>query len=91
MKNNKEKMKKVLDYIIERKDDRARAELKKIIQNHPKYVDYKKQLKEYGMDFKIVDVDEKIYEDLKNVLEDFPKQVKLKILDETWKLIKNEN
>ncbi len=87
----KNKIRKVLDYIIERKDEQAKAELKKIIQNHPKYLEYKKTLSEMGLDLKTADVDDKIYDGIKDTLQVFPVPVQLKILDVIYKEIKNEN
>lgn len=91
MNSTKDKISKVLNYIIERKDDKARLELQKIIHEDERYVSYKELLKSYGFDFKTITIPEQTYTDLQNILKDFPKEVKLKVLDETWKLIKNEN
>lgn len=85
--DTKEKMKKVLDYIIEKDDTGAKAELKKIIQQNEKYLEYKNRLKEYGLDFKTVTVDEKIYEDLENIISGYEKPVQKIIIDEMYKKI----
>ena len=89
--NNKEKMKKVVDLIVSNDNEKAKAELKKIIQQNEKYLEYKNRLKEYGLDFKTVTVDEKIYEDLENIISGYEKPVQKIIIDEMYKKIsKNE-
>ena len=84
-------MKKVLNLILEKKDFEAKAELQKILHEDKRYIAYKELLKKYGFIFETVTVPEEVYTDIQEILQDFPKEVKLKILDETWKLIKNEN
>lgn len=84
----KDKIKKVLDLIISKDDKTARAELQKIIREDKRYIAYKKSLQDYGFIFETMTIDEKVFTDIKEVLKDFPKEVKLKVLDETWKLIK---
>ena len=86
----KTEFKKAINCIIDRDDTTARQIIKETIQNDNRYKNYKKTLQEYGFNFETIDVPEKTYTDLKEVLKDFPNEVKLKVLDETWKLIKNE-
>lgn len=90
MDSTKEKMKKVVDYIIE-KDKKAKTLLKTIISQHPKMKAYKRQLAEMGFIFEKVDVPEKVYEDLENVLKDFHPKAQLKIIDNLYLKISNNN
>ncbi len=91
MNSTKDKMKKVVDYIISKDDMRARAELQKIIREDKRYVLYREQLKKFGMDLKTVQIDEKVYDDLSGVLKDFPVPAKLKIIDNLYLKISNNN
>ncbi|MCD4693299.1 MAG: hypothetical protein K8R79_10320 [Calditrichales bacterium] len=91
MNSTKEKMETVVDYIISKDDMRARAELQKIIREDKRYVSYREQLKRFGMDLKTVQVDEKVYDDLSGVLKDFPVPAKLKIIDNLYLRISNNN
>ncbi len=91
MQNKNKEYKKVIDLILERKDEQAKAELQKIIKQHPKYISYREQLSEMGLDLRTATIDEKTYTDIQEVLKKYPVPVRLAILDETWKLIKNEN
>ncbi len=90
MRKNKE-YKKVIDLILEKKDVEARTELKKIIKNHPKYVDYKKTLSEMGMEYEKVLVEDNIYDSIKEILEKFDKNLQLKILDQVYVEISQNN
>ena len=85
----KTEYRKVADLILEKKDAEAKAELKKIISENPKYIAYKKQLSEMG--FEICDVDENVYENLHEVIKEYPIQVRLKILDELYLKIAKGN
>ena len=77
--------------ILEKDYISAKALIKDVIQNDARYIAYKKQLKEYGFFFEKVDVPEKIYEDLENVLKDFHPEAKLKIIDNLYLKISNNN
>jgi thioredoxin-like negative regulator of GroEL len=85
--NTKEKMKTVVDLIVETDYQKAKTELKTIITEHPKMKDYKKRLSEMGLDLKTVDFPEQIYEQINKILKDYDHTAKLKILDEAYKQI----
>ena len=90
--DTKEKLKKVLEHIIEKNDTGAKAELKNIIQTDARYIAYKKLLKEYSFDFKTVAVDENVYNQIEEALKDFPRRAQLAILDQAYlRISKNEN
>ena len=78
------KISKVLDYIIERKDEQAKAELKKILQNHPKYLAYRKTLDEMGLSFSEVEVPEVVYLRIEEALKDFHPNAQKKIIDKVY-------
>lgn len=85
MQNKNKDYKKVIDLILEKKDVEARAELKRVMLKNEKYITWKNQLKELGLDFKICDVDENIYEQIEEVLKDFHPNAQKKIIDNVYK------
>ncbi len=87
----KTEFRKAINAIISKDDKTAKAIIREAIQTDARYLDYKQSLSKHGMNLKKVDVPEQTYDDIQEILQDFPKEVRLKILDETWKLIKNEN
>ena len=87
MNKTKDKFKLALNKIISKDNDGARKLIKEAIQQNPKYITYKKQLSEMGLDYKEVLVEDKIYDDIKSILEKFDKNLQLKILDVCYKEI----
>ena len=85
--DKKERMKKVLNYIIEKKDFEAKAELQKILHEDKRYIDYKNLLKKYGFIFEKIDVPEEVYIDLQEVLKPYHKDASLKIIDELYMIV----
>jgi hypothetical protein len=82
-------IKKSIDAFLEKDNEKAKQYFKEAIQKNEKYKDYMELLREYGFSFETAIIPEKTYTDIQEILQDFPKEVKLKVLDETWKMIKN--
>ena len=89
--NNKEKMKTVVDLIVETDYQKAKTELKKIISQHPKMKAYKKDLAEMGLSLKRVEIPDTIYEQLQEIIAEYDKPLQLSVLDETYKKICQQN
>ena len=85
------KMKKVVDLIISKDDKKAKNLLKNIIQKNPRYISYKKQLAEMGLDLRIATIPEKVYEDIENVIASYHPAARLRILDETYLRVSKNN
>ena len=78
--NAKEKMKTVVDLIVETDYQKAKTELKKIISQHPKMQEYKTALLKMDLDLKAVNVPGETYEKIEEALKDFPINLKLKMM-----------
>ncbi len=87
----KNKFRKAIDCMLDKNLDGARKYIEEGIQQNLKYIAYKKQLSEMGLDLETVTVDEKVYDDLSGVLKDFTVPAKLKIIDELYKKIAKPN
>jgi hypothetical protein len=79
----KTKFRKAIDCIISKDDKKAKAIIKEAIQTDERYISYREQLLEMGIDFFEGDktVDDKVYDDIHEILKEFPEKIKLKILD----------
>jgi len=80
----KTKFRKTIDCIISKDDKKAKTIIKEAIQTDERYIAYKNQLKEYGLNFHFVTVEDKIYEDLENVIKEYHPEAQLKIIDNLY-------
>jgi len=85
----KTKFKAAINAIIDKDDKTAKTLIQEAIQTDARYLAYREQLKNFGFEFATASIDPIIYEQIENILKDYPRPVKLKILDECWKQIKN--
>ena len=84
MRNKNKDYKKVIDLILEKKDVEARTELKRVMLKNEKYIAYKKQLSEMGLNYEEVDVPEEVYFKIENALKDFHPNAQKKIIDNVY-------
>ena len=79
-----------MDLLIEKNNTKARTELKKIIQQHPRYVDYKNRLEEAGISTEKTVISVDAVEQIQKLLKKYDHTVQLQIIDAAYILIAND-